>query len=220
MRSKQIYFSQYDYDFVKIIRELFGVKELEDIHQSTSEEYKEQFQVGKDSSTVFHTKFYDKYRAGWGELQSLYDLFIRNVIAPDIKEDFLYQKFPTFRVHLPGNVAVGAFHNDAEFSHPKGEMNFIIPLTNSDGTASVWVESEPGKKDFEPIEMVVGRLIYFNGNELTHGNKMNETDKTRVSMDFRILPISKYHPEESQESVTRKTKFVEGEYYNRFTKSE
>lgn len=218
MRSKQIYFPATVYDFGKIVTQLFGIN-LADLDTLLTEQYKEQFKVGADSSTVFHKKFYDKYHEGWPELQGLYDKFIAEVIAPQYNEDFLYQKFPTFRVHLPGNVAVGAFHNDAEFGHPAGEVNYIIPLTNSDGTASVWVESEPGKKDFEPIEMVVGRLIQFSGNTLTHGNKMNETECTRVSMDFRVLPISKYDEANNSESVTLKTKFKEGEYYKRLAKA-
>lgn len=215
--SVQKYSSSY-FNFVKVVGDLFGIYKLEDMHTLTNEEYKEQFEVGKDSSTVFHKKFYDKFREGWPQLQSMYDSFVRHVVAPNYNEDLLYQAFPTFRVHLSGNVAVGAFHNDAEFNHPKGEVNYIIPLTNSDGTASCWLESEPDKKDFEPIKMVIGELISFNGNELTHGNKINDTDLTRVSMDFRILPISKYDENNSGESVTRATKFKEGAYYKRFNK--
>lgn len=209
--------SNYDtskFDFVKVISELFGVKEL----KSISEKHDELFQVGSDSKTSFHNLFYDKYRSGWEEMETLYANFIKGVIAPTVHEDFLYQKFPTFRVHLKNNVAVGAFHNDAEFNHPKGEINFIIPLTNSKDTASIWIESEPDKKDFEAVEMKVGELVKFNGNELTHGNKKNETEHTRVSMDFRILPISKYDENNSKESVTRNTKFIEGEYYKKFIK--
>jgi len=62
---------------------------------------------------------------------------------------------------LPGNVAVGAFHNDAEFGHPEGEVNFIIPMTDSDNTGSVWVESEEGKKDFTPIRLRTGWLVFI-----------------------------------------------------------
>lgn len=217
-RYNSIPFNPVEYDFVKVINELFHADDLENIHELTNEEYKEQFQVGMDSSTVFHKQFYDKYREGWADLTQLYESFIFNFVSKLFKEDFLYQAFPTFRVHLKNNVAVGAFHNDAEFNHPKGEMNFIIPLTNSSDSASVWVESEAGKKDFEAVELKVGTLIEFNGNELTHGNKINETDKTRVSMDFRILPISKYDESNSGESITRNTKFKEGAYYKRYKK--
>lgn len=206
------------FDFVGVIRNLFDSVNLEEIHQTSTEEYKELFEIGKDSSTIFHERFYNKYRAGWAELETMYQKFIEKVVYKYFDEDFLYQSFPTFRVMLPSNVAVGAFHNDGDFGHPDGEVNFIIPLTNSSGTASVWVESKPGKKDFAAMNMKVGNLITFNGNKLTHGNKVNDTGRSRVSMDFRVLPISKYNPENESESVTTHTKYREGAYYKRFTK--
>ncbi len=213
-----IEFSPKTYDFVGIVSKLFEVDDLSLLHESTDEKYVELFEVGKDSSTVFHKKFYDTYHEGWPELQNLYDRFIAENIQHNIHNDtegFLYQKFPTFRVHLPNNVAVGRFHRDSEFGHPPGEINFIIPLTNSENTASVWMESEPYKMDFVPMKLEIGKLYIFNGNELAHGNMTNLTDKTRVSMDFRIIPLSKYNQSEQKESLTRKTKFIEGEYYKR-----
>lgn len=205
------------FDFIKVVKDLFNGVDLHFLHTQTTEEYKEQFEVGKDSSTVFHKQFYDKFRSGWPEMQDLYDRFVKDIINMifEGQDDVLYQSFPTFRVHLPKNVAVGAFHNDAEFGHPAGEINCIIPLTNSDGTASVWVESESGKKDFQPIPLNEGQLIIFNGNTLTHGNKMNLTDQTRVSMDFRLLQALKYDESNLSESITQKTKFKEGAYYKR-----
>lgn len=207
------------FPFEKLISFLFGIRELEDLHFLSEEEYKEQFQVGMDSSTVFHQRFYDKYRSGWPEMHNVYEDFIQKFIAPFYKEDFLFQAFPTFRVHLPNNIAVGAFHNDAAFGHPAGEVNYIIPLTKSNDTASVWVESEAGVEDFLPMDMKIGEVVRFNGNELTHGNKKNLTGHTRVSMDFRVLPISKYDEHNESESITRKTKFKEGEYYKKFIQS-
>lgn len=209
--------------FANLYREMrlnfYKEKPLWLIHETTSEDYSEEFKVGMDSITEFHKKFYDKYREGWGEMESWYnDIFIKWVIAPLIDEDFLYQKFPNIRFHLPNNVAVGKTHKDSDFGHPKFEINFIIPLTESDDTASIWVESEPDKGDFEPMIMRVGELIQFNGNELTHGNKLNLTGKTRVSLDFRVLPISKYNPNNTNTSLTKKTKFIEGEYYKLFKK--
>lgn len=208
--------SDYDinkFNFIEIITNLFSIK-LENIHTLSDQKY-DLFEVGDDSKTIFHKQFYHKYRSGWAELQEVYDAFIKQVVASTFTENILYQKFPTFRVHLPGNVAVGAFHNDAEFNHPEGEINYIIPLTNSKDTASVWVEYEPGTKDFYPMDMNVGELIKFNGNKLTHGNKVNETKKTRVSIDFRILPESCYDAHTISESITTKTKFIEGKYYSR-----
>jgi len=215
---KTIHYNKHDYPFDLHIKDVLDASDLQKLHEKVEGEYTDQFQVGKDSSTVFHDLFYDQYRSGWPAMQYLYERMISNIIAPLFGEDFLYQKFPTFRVHLKGNVAVGAFHKDADFGHPIGEINYIIPLTDSDGTASVWVESEADKGDFTAMQLRVGELVQFNGNGLTHGNKTNMEGRTRVSMDFRILPISKYNPENESQSLTRKTKFKEGEYYKLYTK--
>jgi len=210
---KTIPFDTNLFDFVKLFKDLFETEDLE----SLNEHHEGLFQVSDDSKTSFHTKFYDKYRDGWTEMQNLYDAFVKHICIKqgDFGDDILYQKFPTVRFHIPGNVAVGAFHKDADFNHPQGEVNFIIPITNSDGNASVWVETEVDSEVFEPMHLVVGGLIEFNGNKLTHGNKVNDTGKTRVSMDFRILPYSEYVPNEENTSMTKGTKFKEGEYYNR-----
>lgn len=204
--------------FDRLVSNLFGCNDLSRLHEISAPRYDKLFEVGKDSSTIFHQIFYDKYRSGWPEMENVYEGFVRLFGCYLYGKEFLYQKFPTFRVHLPGNVAVGAFHNDGEFHHPQGEMNFIIPLTNSDDTASCWLESWPGKKDFQPMRMRVGEVIVFDGNRLTHGNKVNETGVTRVSMDFRILPIDRYDENNLGESMTLNTKFREGEYYKRFKK--
>ena len=218
MRYQLIKYDHKKFDFVSLLEDIFSPCEgLNFLHEKLSEgQYKELFEVGKDSSTEFHKAFYDKYRAGWPEFQNMYEEFIKVEIAPQfaqIGENFLYQKWPTFRVHLPNNICVGRFHNDAEFGHPEGEVNFIVPMTDSDKNASVWVESEPGKKDYEHMLMRVGYMIMFSGNTLTHGSKVNDTGKTRVSMDFRCLPLSKYNEANESVSITRKTKFKIGEYY-------
>lgn len=216
---KSICYDIKKFNFEQIIENLYQIKDLSELHSLSTEKYVDLFEVGKDSSTVFHKCFYDKFREGWKEMHDIYQLFIKEVVAQYVEEDFLYQYFPTFRVHLPGNIAVGKFHKDSEFGHPKGEVNFVLPLTDSDDTASIWVETEEDKSDYQAMEMRVGELITFNGNILCHGNKVNRTNRTRVSMDFRILPLSKYNEHETSESVTRKTKFTEGEYYRRFIKA-
>ncbi len=204
--------------FVYELQTLFGEPELDRLHELLDKEYTEQFKVGADSCTNLHDTFYTKYKNGWVEMENLYDELIRDVIAPTQNEDFLYQKFPTIRFHVCNHVAVGDFHTDSEFNHPIGELNYVLPLTNSKDTASIWVECTKGREDYVDMDMQVGELIQFNGNQLRHGNKINLTGKTRVSMDFRILPASFYHPEQNSSSLTRKTKFVEGEYYKRFNK--
>ena len=221
MRYKIIPYQEDKVGFVRRMNSLFfnrGLSGLHWLHNLSGEQYDELFKVGSDSSTIFHKAFYDKYREGWDSMVETYETFIHIIIAPLFDEDFLYQRFPTARFHLPMNLAVGDFHTDAEFHHPVGEINFIIPLTDSDATACPLIESEPGKNDFESIPLRVGKLVQFNGNQLRHGNLQNRTGLTRVSLDFRVLPISKYNPDMAASSITQKTKFVEGSYYKRFTK--
>ncbi len=200
------------YNFIQQLEGLFEYIELENIEcnkQIASP-------VGKDSDTELHTIFYDKYRSGWPEFENLYFQFITEVLAPMYKNKFLYQKFPNLRIHLPNNVSVSEFHRDYDYHHPSGEQNYIIPLTESKDTATIWVESRAGKKDYAPINMVPGELISFNGNKLAHGNKMNETGKPRLSLDFRILPMLFYKEHEAKQSLTTKNKFAIGEYYKLF----
>ena len=67
-------------------------------------------------------------------------------------------------------------------------------------------------KDFIPLEINYGEYFQFNGNN-THGNKINTSNNTRISLDFRILPFEKYKPNKNKVSVANKKKFEIGEYY-------
>ena len=62
---------------------------------------------------------------------------------------------------------------------------------------TVIAESEPGLRDFKQIELDPGELFMFNGNKCLHGNLPNRTGKTRVSLDFRVLPEKYYRPEKT-----------------------
>jgi len=107
---------------------------------------------------------------------------------------------------------------DPLHKHPPGEINFFLPLTKCYGTNTMWVESEPWKLDFKPIELDYGEYFMFNGNQCHHGNKPNKTNLTRISFDFRIMPVSKYDPTWNVDSPTSHTKFVVGEYYKELYK--
>ena len=39
-------------------------------------------------------------------------------------------------------------------------------------TQLLFGETEPGKKDFIPLEINYGEYFQFNGNKCTHGNKI------------------------------------------------
>ena len=63
-----------------------------------------------DQATAFHAKFYDAFES---QVRDLYRRFVAS-FAPEVlgTTEFCFQRVPTFRVHFPGNVAVGSFHTD------------------------------------------------------------------------------------------------------------
>jgi hypothetical protein len=214
---KRHFYNAEKYNFVDIIKNLFVCEDLQLLHKKLPKEinYTELHKIGEDNKTWYHKKFYEPINEGISEFQILYDKFIFEVVSKLVDESsFLYQKTPTFRVHAPGNVAVGGWHKDSDYNHPPNEENFIVSLTPAYGTNTVWSESTPGLKDFSPFIMDIGDMIQFDGNRCLHGNKTNDTGYTRVSFDFRIIPFSLYKENKSLKSISASRQFILGDYYS------
>lgn len=206
------------YKFSEIVKNVFQVNDLEKLHEERKDLLPEQkLNFDNESKTNFHKTFYSKLNNN--ELKFLEESFISfivNEVKPMFDDDILHQYMPSFRVHLPGDKAIHKWHYDSDenHKHPEWEINFYIPLTDSIDSQTIWVESVPGLKNYEPMNVKYGEFLIFDGNRCTHGNKENTTNKTRVSFDFRILPIEKFS-EDNKSSVTNNKKFIEGEYYKR-----
>lgn len=225
-----ILFDNVKYNFRIFLESLFKCKNLEQIHTThrhlipNSEILSKPWPHNENSSN-FHSIFYKKLNQPWEEVISLYESFISDYVSDLIGESFLYQKFPTFRVHLPDMKAVTKWHYDAdkEHAHPLGEINFILPLTDMFGTNAVWSESYPNSHEYHPMEIKKNQLLKFNGNRRHHGNKQNTTGQTRFSFDFRVLP-TKYTPAQGMypnsfgNSAIRGQKWDAGGYYKKFIK--
>lgn len=193
--------------------------ELRELH-GTREKYQLFTQLGMDTHTDFHKRFYQKIDGGWPEFQEEYTRLIREVVLPHLGlEEALVQTTPNLRCHLPDNVAVVVKHHDSDEAHrhPKGEINFIYALTDMYDTNTFLVEKMPRSGDFVRMEMKRGELTSFNGNLCDHYNEINKTGVTRCSFDFRVLPLNYYDETYEKKSVTKEMKYVEGGYYTRFT---
>lgn len=231
--SKQLY--DYDiskYEIRKYMQDLFGIDKLEDIHLHRLDlmpggDFYKNHVLSNDVDMSFHKIFYKKMNSPWTEFLQEYERFIWENVPQVIGESFLYQKTPSFRIHLPGMMAVSEFHCDTDenYNHPIGEINFIMPLTDMWDTNAVWAESERMKGDYEPMNTNFGQLLKFNGNMCRHGNKTNQTSKTRMSFDFRVLPISctpakGMNPVKfNSGSVYTKAKWEAGGYYKLYDKT-
>jgi len=214
MKAYETYkYSIRTFPFYALVAKCFGYEDLSELHNKMKPNAK--FTMENNSDTEYHKKFYQRLREGWQPFEEKYIGFIKEVVKPIVSEEFVYQKWPTLRIHLPNNWATPEFHRDSQegYNHPEGEINFIIPLTPCYKTNAVWAESSPDKGDFQPLEGGVGDLFSFDGNKCLHGNKVNLTESTRVSFDFRVLPYSKYSPSSSKQSNTTSTKFELGGYY-------
>ena len=203
------------YKFIELVTNLFG-QNLDELHLSNREKYNFFDSPGADSETEHHKTFYDRMRSGWPQFLESYQSFITEFIAPIVgaKGSIIYQRWPTFRVHLPGNVAVGGWHRDSDYNHPPHEINFIVALTPMFESNATITEGTPGKFDFRQLTLEPGQVVMFDGNRCMHGNLPNRTGKTRVSFDFRVMLLEDYKEEEARKSLSKGKKFVLGDYYD------
>jgi hypothetical protein len=160
-----------------------------------------------------------------------YTHFIKNVVKPIYPEEtsIYFQTTPNLRISFPGSTAIGrleetdpsveivGLHSDGDFGHADHEINFVFPITRMFDTNSIYYETErntPNPADFANICIEENELFSDFLSYKRHYNKINQTEKTRMSLDFRIILGSQY-TENSTYSVTAKKKFVEGDYFTR-----
>lgn len=195
------------YKFKELVCKILNVDDLEKLHEFGQYGI---FSKDNDQSSKWHKLFYDNF----SEFNDLYLKFIGEFIKPLFgEEQIVYQKIPTFRVHLVGNLSVGEFHKDSDYGHSNNEINFWLPFVDTFSTNTIWVESEPGLGDYAPRSLDYGEVMRFHGANLVHGNKINDTGITRVSIDFRVVKYSEFVPSENT-SIDTNLKFDIGEYFD------
>tara|TARA_B100001113_G_C20981854_1_gene566442 strand:+ start:123 stop:785 length:663 start_codon:yes stop_codon:yes gene_type:complete len=207
------------YQFRDVVESWFwneGILPVSGLSELHYEKTYDLFERENDQSTIWHECFYKKIRQD-GSFNDIYTKFLTNVIKARFDEEIVYQKIPTFRVHLPGNVSVGEFHKDKHYRNQEWadkvqELNYFVPLTKAYGTNTIWAETEENLGDFQEISATYGECVEWSASKLTHGNKQNITRNTRVSFDFRVIPKSRYI-ESNHLTINTKIPFDIGGYY-------
>ena len=165
----------------------------------------------------------------------IYTNFINNVLKPILNvKKIIVQKTPNIRFHLPNNSNIGKLksdpdsnnfigvHKDRDFGHNPNEYNVIIPLTNMYDTNSFYYENEPNSNQkletYNSFNLKTNEFYITYLNNCIHYNKINKTNKTRVSLDFRIIfnqdiVNDKNENISNDTSVSDSFKFKIGEYY-------
>lgn len=181
-----------------------------------------------DRNSIFVKDFYNFIDSDYNFIFE-YLSFIKNNIKPLFKNEskLVIQKTPNIRFHLPGCSNIGkrnsdkykdiiGVHSDSEFNHPIQEINIILPITEMFDTNSIYYEDYPNSNEnvYNYKSMNLNKNNFFKGylNKCIHYNKINKTEFTRVSLDFRIIPYSKFKSS-IKKSATSNNKFIIGDYY-------
>lgn len=229
-----------DNPFPNILQEMFSLffnynEPLEQIHtlletqiitNEDKEYHKKLHEWKKDRDSIFVKRFHE-YVDKYTKFQDTYHKFIHEYIKPLFPNEthLAIQKTPNIRFSLPQNAAIGfdpkdppeiiGLHCDRDFSHHPTEQNFIIPITQMFSTNSIFYDPEPDSSMTDPLQFIPMNLqttefaqAYFN--KIRHCNRINQTNKTRISFDIRVIPFSKY---EENMSYFKGTKFELGKYY-------
>lgn len=156
--------------------------------------------------------------------------YIFNVLG----QDLLIQTKLNVSIQMPGDQSsILPLHSDSWSADSPFQLNLWIPLTNAFETNSMFIKDlkaskkilkkiannkivkfddiKINKKDFVNIDF--GKVLIFNP-VLLHGNVLNRTNKTRISLNVRIK--SMFAPEPSYRNTDRKF----GSYYSTFHISE
>lgn len=208
LHTKHFSYSTKDYPFKETLENLYG-SELETIHKTLGNFNK--FERSNDQSTLLHKVFYSNFST---LIKPIYQDFIENFISQIIApHKFYYQKIPTFRVGLPGNVFVGEFHKDTSYNHKSYELNFNLGLSNYQGAAALKTEVVPNSKEWTILECPYGEIFSFDHIDCLHGSDLNQSNQTMISFDFR-LALEELYFESDASSVNLMTSFKPGSYFS------
>lgn len=213
---------------------------LEYLHEILSEDMKAyNFDDGVNKISTF---FYDTDR----QFMRIYYQFISFLRQHFLTEPFWFQATPTIRIHCPhgkNNHHYPRYHSDISYGHPPEEINIWFPLTEPlvthgfrilschaseqqiekfDYDFDAFIQSAINDKVFScdcdtyslNVTTPLGKMLAFDSRCIHTGEPLIE--HTRVSIDMRILPLSRYENMEIQYqgSGRRKILFEPGYCYH------
>jgi len=135
----------------------------------------------------------------FGGIEETFHRFVATVAVGALGPLVAYQVPPVFRVQFAGASSISRMHKDRDYS-PSGpdspvlrrNRNVWVPLTPVRGGSALWVESAEDRGDFAPVSLEYGQVLVFDAMSLSHGSRVNDTGMTRVSFEFRCLPMASH----------------------------
>ena len=182
--------------------------------------------LGKnDRNNIFINEFHQYIDKNY-EFNYLYLKFIKEYIKPLFNnKKIVFQKTPNIRMSLPNLTAIGKYednenfeiiglHKDSDFGHIEDEINFIIPITKMFNTNSIYFEKSINSNDlidnYQTLKLNENEFFRGYFNQIKHCNKINLTDKTRISFDMRVILYDDYIKNIDK---IKNTKFELGKYF-------
>jgi len=212
---------KFENPFPELIKTIFEDKyefydQLDKLHEildtplisNEDKEYHKQIHGWKNDRNSIFIKHFHEYVDKNPIFDETYRQFIRTNIQPLFpKERYLViQKTPNIRYSFPEAAAIGCdpndpenivgLHCDSNFGHNENEMNFVVPITKMFSTNSIYyeptIDSQIDPIHFENLVLEPNEFLQAYFNKLKHCNRINDTNRTRISFDIRIIPYSKY----------------------------
>jgi hypothetical protein len=244
IENNDFYYFNFENKFIPLIKTLFKQYtfngELCNIHHILSYFPDNEVQdllkikiIGNDRNNVFLSDYY-RFVDTNPIFINYYKEFIIQYIKPLFKNEtqILYQTTPNLRISFPNSTAIGrtenddltsdivGIHTDGDFGHSNNEINFTIPLTEMFDTNSIYfqqsINSNENLNDFLNLKLNTNQLFMAKFSQIKHYNRINKTNQTRLSLDFRVMTYSSYNEilQSQSQSLSSKKRMVIGEYFS------
>jgi hypothetical protein len=219
------YFFKKYFEFEGELNEIHTILKTKNISEDDKLYFSEIKTIGKNDRLSIFNKQYHAFVDNESSFNEIYNTLICEKIKPlfQNEEILVVQKTPNLRISFPFLTAIGknendtdiiGLHCDSDFGHHYAEMNFIIPITKMFDTNSIYYEPNESSNidynDYLNLEMDTNTIFMQKLNKLKHYNKINTTNATRISLDFRVIPYSEYM---KNIDYFKNTKFEIGKYY-------
>lgn len=203
----------------QLISSSFGVCSIEELHTVIK---CETFNRSTDQASSLHKVIYSEFDKSVNKSEILRKYYLlcaewlNDLTTMYSCTDWAIQRYPSVRAQFPENISVFEFHRDSDYCHPLGEINHFLAITEAKETATLYVEHTLGWSDFRPLNLDSGESAILNTSVFKHGDYTNKEGYTRLSIDFRAIPV---HVLESggfaspRISLTKKKLFDTSDYY-------
>ena len=219
--KKKYIYDNNEYNFITILKKIYNIENLTEVCNNNKNTTICSFET--DNKKIEILQFYKS--SLFNDFILEYNKFIKNERRKVfLNEKFIvYQTKPTFRIHEKNNLSVGEWHRDSQikYNHYKNCINFFLPFTRLNKTNTIWIcndinDNSPNDDNIEPVLINENEFASNYLECYLHGNKINISDETRISIDFRIIPGSLYNNVINNECNTTESnvKMKIGEYYS------